>query len=138
MVSEATQENPEEGEGEEIVEEVEGEAEEKNAPAAETQTTETKPAIDEIKIMLFLKGNRAMVGIQSPECDPVLTTLEGDLTAVLPRVPAIVENAKAKWNESRRYPKAVLPEPPAPPPPPARSSRPTKTETKTKVQPSFF
>ena len=108
--------------------------------AVATQVAETKPLSDELKIVLVLKGTRAMVGIQSPECDPVFTTLEGDLSAALSQVPALVDSAKAKWATNRRNPKAELPEPPAPPPAPSssRSGRTTTTQTKKKVQPSFF
>jgi len=85
---------------------------------------------DELKVVIILKSNRAMVGIQSPDCDPVFSTFEGDLDAALSQVPALVESANAQWNAHPRYPKANLPEPP-PTPTPARTA--TRTN-----QPSFF
>lgn len=85
---------------------------------------------DELKVVILLKSGRAMVGIQSPDCDPVFSTFEGDLDAALSQVPALVESAKAQWDAHPRYPKANLPEPP-PSPAPARTAT-------TRSQPSFF
>ena len=85
---------------------------------------------DELKVVIILKSNRAMVGIQSPNCDPVFSTFEGDLDAALSQVPALVESANAQWNAHPRYPKANLPEPPPSPTPAQPASR--------RSQPSFF
>jgi len=112
--------------GEEEVEEVEVVGE---------QATEPRKPSEELKVVILLKGNRAMVGIQSPECDPIFTTLDGGLPAALSQVPSLVESANAKWDASPRNPKAKLPEPP-PAPAPDRN-REAKTKSKPK-QPSFF
>ena len=101
----------------------------------EAETSETRQASDELKVVIVLKGNRAMVGVQSPDCDPIFTTFEGDMTAALSQVPALVESANAKWDANPRNPKANLPEPP-PSPTPARS-QPAQSSAKPK-QPSFF
>ena len=85
---------------------------------------------DELKVVILLKSGRAMVGIQSPNCDPVFSTFEGDLDAALSQVPALVESAKAQWDAHPRYPKANLPEPPPSPTPAQPASR--------RSQPSFF
>jgi len=98
------------------------------------EATETRKASDELKVVILLKGNRAMVGIQSPDCDPIFTTLEGDLSAALSQVPALVESANAKWDATPRNPKANLPEPP-PSTTPARSQ---PAQPIAKKQPSFF
>lgn len=101
----------------------------------EAETSETRQASDELKVVINLKGNRAMVGVQSPDCDPVFTTVEGDMAAALAKVPALIEVANAKWDATPRYPKADLPEP-EPSPTPARS-QPAQSSAK-KKQPSFF
>jgi len=97
------------------------------------KTSEPKPTDDELKVVIVLKGNRAMVGVQSPDCDPVFTTLEGDMAAALSQVPALIESANAKWDANPRNPKA--PEPP-PSSTPARSQ--PAPETRKSKQPSFF
>jgi len=115
------------------VEEPEQEGEQ--APEEVVETSGPKPTGDELKVVILLKGNRAMVGAQSPDCDPVFTTLEGDLAAALSQVPALVETANAKWDANPRNPKANLPEPP-PSATPTRS-QPAQSSAK-KKQPSFF
>ena len=64
----------------------------------------------ELKIVIVLKESRAIVGIQAPDCDPVLSNVEGDLDAVLQRVPSLVNEANQRWDSNPRYPKADLPE----------------------------
>ena len=140
MVDEETQqvEEPEEvggliskEEAIEIAEEQGGSREELEA----AETSEPRQPSDELKVVLTVKGTRAIVGIQSPDCDPIFTTVEGDLAAVLSQVPALVEAANAKWDANPRYPKAELPEPP-PSAAPARIA-PAPAPSKPK-QPSFF
>ncbi len=76
-------------------------------------STSEKPA-SELKVVIILKASRAMLGVQSPDCDPVYKTMEGDLAAVLQVVPILVADAKLKWAAAPRYPKADLPKPVAP------------------------
>ncbi len=128
------QENVKEiAESEEPEEEVTEEATQEPAP----ETAEAKPQkpIDEMKVVIILKADNVMLGVQSPDCDPVYTTMKGDLAAALQQVPALVTGAKQKWTANPRYPKANLPEP-APSPTPART--PTAPKSEKKAQPSFF
>jgi hypothetical protein len=81
---------------------------------------------DEIKVVIFLKGTKGSIGIQSPNCDPVFSVVEGDLPAVLERVPGLVNEARAKWGSNPRYPKCETNlEPPRPAPAAAAAARPT-------------
>ncbi len=92
---------------------------------------------NEMKVLIAIDGENIMVGVKTPDTDPIFTKVEGGLDAALQRVPELIEDAKAKWATSPRNPKAVLPEPP-PSPTPARTptaSRPPKT---TVEKPSFF
>lgn len=66
---------------------------------------------DELKVVLSLKENKATVGVQAPECDPVYFGLEGDLQATLKAVPKFVEEAKTRWEASKLYPKCETPLP---------------------------
>jgi hypothetical protein len=59
----------------------------------------------ELKIVIVHKDNRASVGIQGPECDPVLSLVNGTLPEILAGIPSLVEQARAKWEETPRYPK---------------------------------
>jgi len=92
----------------------------------------------EIKVVISLKDSRGSIGIQSPNCDPVFTTLEGDLEAALERVTDLVQQAREKWAENARYPKADVPQPP-PPPQPSRAQSPRgQTSQAQRPQPSMF
>jgi hypothetical protein len=59
---------------------------------------------EEIKIVIFIKGNRGSIGIQSADCDPIFATFEGDLGTALERVPELVEEARQRWDSTPRYP----------------------------------
>ena len=65
-----------------------------------------------IKVVVSHNGERGSVGVSAPGCDPVFATVEGDLGAALERVTSLVEDARARWGRSPRYPKCELPLPP--------------------------
>lgn len=109
-------------------------------PAPETTAASPQKPAKEMKIVIILYDDRAMLGVQSPDCDPVYTTMEGSLATVLEKVPALVAEAKEKWAANPRYPKADLPKPASSPTPahtPARTPT-ASTPAKPKQQPSFF
>lgn len=64
-----------------------------------------------IKIVITHEENKGLIGVQSPDCDPVLRTFEGDLGSGLERVPAIVEEARQLWEANPQYPKCETPLP---------------------------
>jgi hypothetical protein len=110
---------------------------ETTSQAEETkETSAPKQPANEIKVVIIMKDDNIMLGVQSPDCDPVYKTMKGDLGAALQQVPGLVAEAKQKWAAAPRYPKANLPEPPPSPTPARRPAAPKPTET-TK-QPSFF
>jgi len=92
---------------------------------------------EEIKIVIILKGNRGSVGIQSPDCDPLFTTFEGDLRAALEKVPGLVEEANRRWDQSPKYPKCqtTLPEASQAAAAPAR---PAGAPRQNRTQPAMF
>ena len=99
-------------------------------------------AREELKINIFIKGDRILLAAQATDCDPAMTTLQGDLQAALERIPAFVEEANQQWDISPHYPKSTIPEP-APPPPPVRTattaaSRPAAAKPTQPDQPRFF
>ena len=92
----------------------------------------------EIKVVISLKDGGGSIGIQAPDCDPVFTTLEGNLEVALGRVPELVQQAQEKWAESARYPKADVPKPP-PQPQPSRTQSPRGQASPAQTpQPSMF
>ncbi len=113
------------------------EAEEATAPPApETAAASPEKPANELKVVIVMKGDKALLGVQSPDCDPVYKTMEGTLAQVLKRVPSLVAEAKQQWEANPRYPKADLPTP-APSPPPSRTAA-ASGPPKSKIKPSFF
>jgi len=92
---------------------------------------------EEIKIVIVLKGDRGSVGIQSPDCDPVFATFEGDLGVALEKVPVLVEEANRRWDQNPKYPKCqtTLPEASQPAAAPARSAG---APRQNRTQPAMF
>ena len=90
----------------------------------------------ELKVVIVLKEDRVIVGVQAPDCDPVLSSLEGDLSAALQQVPALVDQANQQWDSNPRYPKADLPEEPPVSTTPVGSRQ--TTSKPQSAQPSWF
>ena len=83
------------------------EQEEKSEEGTQETPESAKPKpSNELKVVIIIKDSRVMLGVQSPDCDPVYTTLEGTLAAALKRVPKLVEEAKQKWSTSPLNPNA--------------------------------
>jgi hypothetical protein len=90
----------------------------------------------DLKIVISLKGTGVVVGIQAPNCDPVFSTVEGELPAVLERVPGLVNDARARWGLNPRYPKCETNLEPQRPAPVAAPARPATREDP--VKPRLF
>ena len=124
-------------------EEVEGQAEagedepgdEATGEGDEVANEPTEPKSNEMKVLIAIDGENIMVGVKTPDTDPIFTKVEGGLAAALQRVPELIEDAKAKWATSPRNPKVNLPEPPAPATPARTTSAAAPPKPK---QPSFF
>ena len=95
---------------------------------------------DELKVVILLKGDKALVGVQALECDPAFFSLEGDLKTALKAVPKFVEEAKTRWETSKVNPKCETPLPSqAKPAAPSRVSTGSRQQnTAPKTQPSMF
>lgn len=118
-----------------VTEEEEVEPEEEVAPEAqETPETPKEKQSNELKIVIILNEGKVMLGVQSPDCDPIYTTFEGTLPAALKKIPKFVAEAREKWSAAPLNPEANLPKP-EPTPAPARTAAAPKRET---AQPSFF
>ena len=55
-------------------------------------------------------GNRATVGVQQPSSDPHIEPVDGpDLPRLTREVLAVVERARARWDEAPKYPAYMRP-----------------------------
>ena len=96
---------------------------------------------DELKVVISLKEDKASVGVQAPECDPVFYRLEGDLKTTLKAVPKFVEEAKAHWETRKLNPKCESPLPSQEKPAATTSRAPATSRSQQqapKPQPSMF
>ena len=68
---------------------------------------------EELKVVLSIKGDRATIGVQQPSSDPHIESFDDlDLTGLAQEVPAVVERAKARWEDEPMYPAHERPAPP--------------------------
>ncbi|MXY44703.1 MAG: hypothetical protein F4Y50_11735 [Dehalococcoidia bacterium] len=75
---------------------------------AETDTA------DELKVVVSIKGGRAVIGVQQPSSDPHIETFDDhDLSELAQEVTAVAERAKARWEETPKHPAYERPAPPA-------------------------
>ena len=76
-------------------------------PEAETD------AADELKVVVSIKGGRAVIGVQQPSSDPHIETFDdADLPALAQEVIGVTERARARWEESPKHPAYERPAPP--------------------------
>ncbi len=75
---------------------------------------------EELKIVILLKGTKALLGVSKKDCDPVMETIvDTTLDDALAAVPNLVTLARARWATNPRNPKYEGPpveKPPAPVP----------------------
>ena len=75
--------------------------------AAETEGSE------ELKVVLSIRGGRAIIGVQQPSADPHIEVFDDpDLFGLADEFPAVVARAKARWEEEPMHPAYVKPAPP--------------------------
>ena len=73
----------------------------------ETETTE------ELKVVLSIRGGRATIGVQQPSSDPHIESFDDpDLFGLADEFPAVIERAKARWEDGPRHPAHERPAPP--------------------------
>ena len=69
---------------------------------------------EELKVSIIVKVDRIFLGAQATDCDPKMTTLQGNLQNALERIPSFIEEANRQWDAAPHNPKSTVPEPVAP------------------------
>ena len=60
---------------------------------------------EEIKIVIALKDGTGTVGVKKPDTDIFFESFQGlDMDLLLEEVPGVILNARAKWEDSPKYP----------------------------------
>ena len=69
---------------------------------------------DDLKVVVSLKGGRATIGVQQPSSDPHIESFDDrDLSGLTQEVPAVIERARARWEDEPRHPAHARPASPA-------------------------
>ena len=69
---------------------------------------------DDLKVVVSIKDGRATIGVQQPSSDPHIETFDDlDVSGLTQEVSAVVERARAKWEEAPKHPAHERPAPPA-------------------------
>ena len=69
---------------------------------------------EDLKVVVSIKGGRATIGVQQPSSDPHIESFDDhDLSGLTQEALAVVERARAKWEDDPKYPAHERPAPPA-------------------------
>ena len=67
---------------------------------------------EDLKVVVSIKGGRATIGVQRPSSDPHIESFDDrDLSGLTQEALAVVERARAKWDDAPRYPAHAKPAP---------------------------
>ena len=84
-----------------------------DADGDETAPAETDTS-EELKVVLSIRGGRAVIGVQRPAADPHIEAFDDvDLFGLADQFPAVVARARARWEEEPLHPAHDRPAPPA-------------------------
>lgn len=82
--------------------------------AGEPDAKDETDASRELKVVVSIKEGRATIGVQQPSSDPHIESFDDhDLPGLTQEVSAVVERARARWEESPKHPTHERPAPPA-------------------------
>ena len=96
-------------------------------------------AREELRVNIIIKGDRIFLGAQATDCDPKMTTLQGNLQTALERIPSFVEESNRQWDAAPHNPKSTIPEPVAPVKTAAPvAGKPAAAQTSQTAQNKFF
>ena len=108
---------PDDTEGETNADGETEQGQEDSGPAEEqADASEDAPAEepDGLKVVVSIKGARATIGVQRPSSDPHIESFDDlDEAGLTQEVAAVIERARARWEESPKHPAYERPAPPA-------------------------
>ncbi len=82
--------------------------------AEEQAAGDETEASEDLKVVVSIKGGRATIGVQRPSSDPHIETFDDpDLAGLTQEALAVVERARARWEDAPKHPAHARPAPPA-------------------------
>ena len=91
----------------------ETERDSQGSEVAEDQTAEGEVSTPEdLKVVVSIKDGRATIGVHRPSADPYIEPVDApELSALAGELLAVVERARATWDETPKYPAYARPAP---------------------------
>ena len=81
--------------------------------AEEKDVGDETEASEDLKVVVSIRGGRATIGVQRPSSDPHIESFEDpDLSGLTQEALAVVERARARWEDEPKYPAHERPAPP--------------------------
>ena len=69
---------------------------------------------EDLKVVVSVKGGRATIGVQRPSSDPHIESFDDpDLSGLTQELSAVIERARARWEDEPKHPAHERPAPPA-------------------------
>ena len=97
-----------------VVDEQDASEETEQDPQGSDDAGEQADQPEDLKVVVSIKGGRVTIGVQRPSSDPHIESFDdGDLAGLTQEVSAVIERARAKWEEAPKHPAHVKPAPPA-------------------------
>ena len=82
--------------------------------AGEQAAGDETESSEDMKVVLSIKGGRATIGVQRTSADPHIETFDDlDESGLTQEVSAVIERARARWEDAPKHPAHVRPAPPA-------------------------
>ena len=82
--------------------------------ADEQAAGEETEASEDLKVVVSIKGGRATIGVQRTESDPHIETFDDlDESGLTQEVSAVIDRARARWEDAPKHPAYERPAPPA-------------------------
>ncbi len=82
--------------------------------AGEKAAEDESGSSEDLKVVVSIKGGRAIIGVQRPSSDPHIESFDdADLSRLTQEVSAVIERARAKWEDEPKHPAHERPAPPA-------------------------
>ena len=85
-----------------------------SGPAEEQADAGEDAPENDLKVIVSIKGSRATIGVQRPSSDPHIESFDNlNESGLTQEVAAVIERARARWEESPKHPAYERPAPPA-------------------------
>ena len=97
-----------------VAEEQDANKETEQDPQGSDEAEDQVAPPEDLKVVVSIKGGRATIGVQRTSSDPHIESFDDhDLSGLAQEVSAVIERARAKWDDAPRYPAHARPTPPA-------------------------